>query len=113
VSRVITLREFSRKISLSNAVREYVRANSPTGLYYLMPYRLSSDSKIHDLEWPFYIKFSLLRTVPVMFIITVIFMQQFLNNDYVVIIVINKTQTQLSTSELKTAECRLNSRQQA
>ena len=36
--------------------------------YYLVPCRLSTDPKIHDLEWPwnlewsFYVKFSLLRT---------------------------------------------------
>jgi len=31
-------------------------------LYYLAPCRLSTDPKIHDLDWPFYVKFSLLRT---------------------------------------------------
>ena len=30
--------------------------------YYLFPCRLSTDPKIHDLEWPFYDKFSLLQT---------------------------------------------------
>ena len=31
-------------------------------LYYFVSCRLSTHSKIHDLEWPFYVKFSLLRT---------------------------------------------------
>jgi len=29
--------------------------------YYLVPCRLSTDPKIHDLEWPFYVQFSRLR----------------------------------------------------
>ena len=31
-------------------------------LVLFLPCRLSSDSTIHDLEWPFYVKFSLLQT---------------------------------------------------
>ena len=30
--------------------------------YYLVPCRLSTNPQIRDLEWPFYVKFSLLRT---------------------------------------------------
>jgi len=42
-----------------------------------------------------------------------VYVTEFLNNDYVVITLIDNAQTQLSASELKTAECRLNSIQQA
>ena len=30
--------------------------------HYLVPYRLSTDPQIHDLEWPFYVKFPPFRT---------------------------------------------------
>jgi len=34
----------------------------PLTQYYLVLRRLSTDPKIHDLGWPFYVKFSLLQT---------------------------------------------------
>ena len=50
-------------------------------MYYLVLYRLSTDYKIHDLEWPFYVKFSLLWTALWEFIFTYWLLSLFISRD--------------------------------